>query len=103
MRHHMLGDGEYRYFGQMYSHVTVAQINMVDRRTSPEQIEESRKQCMLQSRPVYIEVPVDMVSVNVLADRLNSDIQIPGAVPDPAHDMAIAYSIECTLPSHYSS
>lgn len=94
MIHHTLGDGEYRHFGQMYSHVTVAQINLVDPQTSPEQIDDVLKQCILQSRPVYIEVPVDMVSVNVLADRLNSDIQLPGHVPDPAHDVALAMVLD---------
>ncbi|MCJ1300466.1 hypothetical protein MMC08_003263 [Hypocenomyce scalaris] len=94
MIHHTLGDGEYRHFGQMYSHVTVAQTNLVDPRTSPKQIDDVLKQCILHSRPVYVEVPVDMVAVPVLADRLSSEISAPEAVPDPAHNVALAKVLE---------
>ena len=90
MIHHTLGDGDYRHFSQMHSHVTVAQINLVDPRVAPEQIDEVLKQCILQSRPVYIEVPADMVTVAVLADRLSFEIQIPEAVPNPGHDLTLA-------------
>ena len=69
MIHHMLGDGEYRRFGQMYSHFTVAQINLVDPKTPPEQIDNMLKQYILQSRPVYIEVPLDMVAALTLTVR----------------------------------
>jgi pyruvate decarboxylase len=87
MLHHTLGDGEYRHFGQMQAHVTVAQTNLKDPRTSPEQIDEVLRQCLLQSRPVYVEVPVDMVAAPVASDRLRTDICLPEAVPNPAQDV----------------
>lgn len=77
MIHHTLGDGEYRHFSQMYSHVTVAQTNLLNPQTAAEQIDVIIYQCILQSRPVYIEVPVDMVAVDVLAGRLETRIDHP--------------------------
>lgn len=75
--HHTFNDGEFRRFGQMAAHVTVAQTSLRDPRTSPEQIDEMLRQCILHSRPVYIEVPVDLVSAVVSAERLDSEIRVP--------------------------
>ncbi|KAH7125694.1 thiamine pyrophosphate enzyme [Dendryphion nanum] len=87
--HHTFNDGNYRRFGQMHAHVTVAQASLRDPRTSPEQIDEVLRQCILHSRPVYIEVPVDMVSSPVSAERLNTPITIPKSEPTEAHDLAL--------------
>lgn len=94
MIHHTLGDGDYRHFSQMHSHVTVAQTNLVDPRVSPEQIDEVLRQCILQSRPVYIEVPADMVAVPVLADRLSSRIHISEAVSNSAYEATLVQVLE---------
>lgn len=90
MIHHTLGDGDYGHFAQMAAHVTVAQANLVDPRTAPEQIDQALEQCLRHSRPVYIEVPVDVVAVPVPADRLEFAIEVPQAVAAPAYDSAIA-------------
>ncbi|KAJ9613436.1 hypothetical protein H2200_003378 [Cladophialophora chaetospira] len=78
MVHHTLGDGNYRHFAEMYQHVTVAQANLLDPRTAAKQIDATLEQCILQSRPVYIEVPVDMVKseVQVSAEGLETQVQI---------------------------
>ncbi|PSN72389.1 thiamine pyrophosphate enzyme [Corynespora cassiicola Philippines] len=72
--HHTLNDGNFQRFGQMAAHVTVAQTDLKDPRTSPDQIDDMLKQCLLHSRPVYISFPVDMVSVPVSASRLDTKI-----------------------------
>ena len=82
--HHTLGDGDYRHFAQMQSHVTVAQTNLLDPLTATEQIDSTLRQCLIHSRPVYIEIPVDMVAIKVSADRLSNDISVQESVPDPA-------------------
>ena len=87
--HHTFNDGNYRQFGQMAAHVTIAQTSLRDPRTSPEQIDEVLRQCILHSRPVYIEVPVDLVSVPVSSSRLDNAIRVPDPVPTPAQDTAI--------------
>jgi pyruvate decarboxylase len=87
--HHTLNDGDFRRFGLMHAHVTVAQTSLWDPRTSPEQIDEALRQCLLHSRPVYIEVPVDMVDATVSAERLRQDISIPVAEWTPKQDAVI--------------
>jgi pyruvate decarboxylase len=92
--HHTLGHGDYRHFSQMHSHVTVAQTNLVDPRTSPGQIDGVLRQCILHSRPVYIEIPMDMVDVLVPAETLRSQISIAEPLPEPAHESMLAKVLE---------
>src|SRR4051794_27575791 len=47
--HHTFNDGEYRRFGLMAAQVTVAQANLRDPRTCPEQIDEVLRQCLIHS------------------------------------------------------
>jgi pyruvate decarboxylase len=90
MIHHTLGDGEYRHFAQMSSHVTVAQANLIDARSAPQQIDRVLAECVLQSRPVYIELPVDMVAVPVAAQTLQTSISAVEAVLSPGLEAATA-------------
>ena len=92
--HHTFNDGNYRRFGQMAAHVTVAQISLRDPRLAPEQVDDILIQCLLHSRPVYIEVPVDLVDATVSSDRLESKLQIPKTLHTPGHDKAIAAVLE---------
>ncbi|RSL68610.1 hypothetical protein CEP54_002640 [Fusarium duplospermum] len=70
----------------MHAHVTVAQALLDDPRTSAEKIDETLKQCLLYSRPVYIEVPVDMVTKPVSRLRLESPVTICQGEQDEASD-----------------
>ncbi|KAJ9661682.1 hypothetical protein H2198_001858 [Neophaeococcomyces mojaviensis] len=92
--HHTLGDGDYRHFAQMSSHVVAAQTNLVDPVTCAEQIDAILKQCIVHSRPVYIEVPMDMVAVPVLADRLRSEVSVIEPPRSPNHDAALTKVLE---------
>ncbi|KAI9151297.1 Pyruvate decarboxylase [Paramyrothecium foliicola] len=65
--HHSLGDGNFRAFADMYKTVTVAQANLTDASTAPRLIDETLTECLRQSRPVYIEVPSNMVKAKVAA------------------------------------
>ncbi|KAF2112249.1 thiamine diphosphate-binding protein [Lophiotrema nucula] len=88
--HHTLNDGDYRRFGLMACHVTVAQTRLVDPRTCAEQIDEVLRQCVLHSRPVYIEVPVDLVAAPVSAERLATKIRIPAPIVTAESEAAMA-------------
>ena len=92
--HHTFNDGEYRRFGQMHAHVTIAQTSIRDPRTSAEQIDHILQQCLIHSRPVYIEIPVDLVSANVSTSRLETPIRIPDAIHSPSHDDALKAVLE---------
>lgn len=76
--HHSLGDGNFRAFADMYKMITVAQANLNDPSKATQMIDDTLKECLLQSRPVYIEVPSDMVKAKVLAPSSPLDLSIPG-------------------------
>ena len=91
--HHTFNDGEYGRFSRMYSHVTIAQASLRDPRTSPGQIDEALRQCLLHSRPVYIEIPVDLVVAPVSAELLKPEIHLPQYNPDPSTSNAALEAI----------
>lgn len=74
--HHSLGDGNFRVFAEMYAKLTCAQANLVDVQTAPEAVDNTLRECILQSRPVYIELPTNMTKVKVPADRLQTPIDL---------------------------
>jgi pyruvate decarboxylase len=59
----------------MYESITAAQANLIDPAVAPAMIDVTLLQCLQQSRPVYIELPVDMVPVMVDASPLQKPIQ----------------------------
>ena len=72
--HHSLGGGNFRQFADMYKHVTVAQANLIDASTAPNMIDRTLRECILQSRPVYIELPTNMVTAKVSSALLQTPI-----------------------------
>ncbi|KAF1979249.1 thiamine pyrophosphate enzyme [Bimuria novae-zelandiae CBS 107.79] len=92
--HHTFADGNFIRFAQMSKHVTIAQASLRDPRTAPEQIDQVLVQCLLHSRPAYIEVPVDLVDVPILSERLENKLKLPEAVWGSAQDDALAAVLE---------
>ena len=60
----------------MYKEVTCAQADLRDASEAPALIDEALRQCLLQSRPVYIELPMNMVKTKVSSSRLVEPICI---------------------------
>jgi TPP-dependent 2-oxoacid decarboxylase len=58
--HHTTGDMNLQY--QMYEKVTVASCVLVDAEQAPAQIDRTIEACLRFKRPVYMEVPIDLVS-----------------------------------------
>ncbi|KAH0283800.1 pyruvate decarboxylase [Aureobasidium namibiae CBS 147.97] len=75
--HHTFADGDFTRFAAMHVHVTVAQANLLDPRTAPGQFDVTVQQALIHSRPVYIQIPADMVDVKVSSTGLKSDISLP--------------------------
>ncbi|KIW01164.1 uncharacterized protein PV09_07449 [Verruconis gallopava] len=92
--HHTFNDGNYRRFAQMHALVTVAQANISDPRSAPAQIDNVLEQCLIHHRPVYIEVPIDMVGLEVDASRLQTKIAIPTSVDQPTKEKALSAVLE---------
>ncbi|KAE8352289.1 thiamine diphosphate-binding protein [Aspergillus coremiiformis] len=85
--HHSVCSGkpsDFTMFAEMYSKVTVAQENLWDASTAPSQIDRAIRECVLQSRPVYIQVPSDMVTEPLPASSLAQplDLTLPSNNPE---------------------
>ena len=74
--HHSLGDGNFRLFAEMAAKVTAAQANLTDPSTAASQIDRCLRECVLQSRPVYIELPTNIVKAKVPSTPLSEPIDI---------------------------
>jgi pyruvate decarboxylase len=92
--HHTLNDGNYRRFGQMHALVTVAQASILDPRSAPVMIDNVLEMCLIHHRPVYIEVPIDMVGLEVDASRLQMEITIPAPVDQNTQEKALITVLE---------
>lgn len=90
--HHTLADGDYRSFAAMSAHVTVAQASLIDPCTAPKEIDRVIEQALIHSRPVYLEVPEDMINVLVSASNLKTNISIPSA-PRAHHETQVLEQI----------
>lgn len=76
--HHSLGDGNLRVFADMYKSVTVAQASLTDAEKAPGLVDAVLRECVVRSRPVYVEVPMDMVAAKVVAPASPIDLSMPG-------------------------
>ncbi|KIV84091.1 hypothetical protein PV11_06065 [Exophiala sideris] len=77
--HHTLGDGNFRFCSEMAAKVTVAQANLTDADHATAQIDRCLRACVMESRPVYIELPTNMVKAQVSSEGLERplDLSIP--------------------------
>ncbi|KAL9488087.1 hypothetical protein ACSS6W_000364 [Trichoderma asperelloides] len=89
--HHSLGDGNLRVFSDMNKWVTVAQANLIDVDTAPALVDATLKACVLNSRPVYIELPTNLVHAKVPAPTSPIDLSVPGY--DEGHEAKVVASI----------
>lgn len=73
--HHSLGDSRHGVFSDMAKSVTVAQTRLDNVNTAAESVDEVIQECIHQSRPVYIDIPSDMVNLDVDGTRLESELR----------------------------
>jgi pyruvate decarboxylase len=77
--HHSLCNGrssDFHVFARMYTEITVAQENLIDVSTVAEQIDRLIRECVLQSRPVYLRLPMDMVDEILPASALEQPLNL---------------------------
>lgn len=77
--HHSLCNGspdDYSIFADMCTKITVAQENLVDVSTAPSQIDRALGACTRHRRPVYIQLPADMVDAKVPASSLSIPLDL---------------------------
>ncbi|EXL96203.1 hypothetical protein FOIG_11172 [Fusarium odoratissimum NRRL 54006] len=81
----------------MHAYATVTQAGLDNPRTSAEKIDETLKQYLLYSRPVYIEVPVDMVVKPVSRLRPESPSVTSEGEKDEASDAVFRLVLQKTV------
>ncbi|CAI6089497.1 unnamed protein product [Clonostachys chloroleuca] len=89
MVHHTFNDGDFGRFALMAAHVTVGQEKLWDPRDAPQQIDSVLRKCLVHSRPVYIEIPVDMVDAQVSRENLNIPVTSGNVLPGAGQATAL--------------
>ncbi|KEF62833.1 pyruvate decarboxylase [Exophiala aquamarina CBS 119918] len=81
--HHTLGNGNFHTFADMAAYLAVDVAKLVEPRDIPSQIDHILRECYLQSRPVYITLPTDIVQKQVEGERLKTNIDLSPHQNDP--------------------
>ena len=78
--HHTLGNGNFEVFGNMCQNISCATAKLNDPHEAATLIGHAIRECWIQSRPVYITLPTDMVQKTVEGERLKTplDLSSPG-------------------------
>ncbi|KAG9565531.1 pyruvate decarboxylase, partial [Aureobasidium melanogenum] len=74
--HHTLGNGNYNVFVDMFRPVSCAVANLKDPNTAAAEIDHVIRECYIQSRPVYIGLPCDIVEDKIEGERLDQPIDL---------------------------
>jgi pyruvate decarboxylase len=74
--HHTLGNGDYNVFHGISANVAVAAVKITDAQHALTLIDHALRECWIQSRPVYIALPADMIAQKVEGQRLAEPIDL---------------------------
>ncbi|KAI9894270.1 MAG: Pyruvate decarboxylase 1 [Vezdaea aestivalis] len=82
--HHTLGNGDFQVFANMSREISCAMAKLNDPVDAPALIDNALRECWLQSRPVYITLPTDMVQKKVegLGLKTTLDLEEPDNEPE---------------------
>jgi pyruvate decarboxylase len=81
--HHTLGNGNFSVFADMNREISCSMAKLDDPYEVASQIDHTLQQCWVQSRPVYITLPTDIVQKKIEGERLKTpiDLHYPGNEP----------------------
>ncbi|KAH9480463.1 Putative pyruvate decarboxylase C3G9.11c [Psilocybe cubensis] len=68
--HHTLGDGRFDAYRQAASHFAIKNAAILDKADAAKQIDDLLTACITKARPVYLNLPTDMVNVEISSERL---------------------------------
>lgn len=74
--HHTLGNGNFDVFAEMSRSITCTMAKLNDAHEAAMLIDNAIRECWVQSRPVYITLPTDMVQKKVEGERLKRPIDL---------------------------
>lgn len=84
--HHTLGNGDYDVFAKMTEQVACVVTRLNDPVNAATLIDNTIRECWVQSRPVYIGLPTDMVLKNVEGERLETPLDLNRKPNDPERE-----------------
>ena len=74
--HHTLGNGNFDVFANMNRDISCAMAKLNDPHEAATLIDHAIRECWVQSRPVYITLPTDMVQKKIEGERLKTPIDL---------------------------
>lgn len=82
--HHTLGNGNFNVFADMNRDISCAMAKLNSPGEAAALIDDALQQCWIQSRPVYITLPTDIVQKKIEGERLKTpiDLHFPGNEPE---------------------
>ncbi|KAF2455948.1 thiamine diphosphate-binding protein [Lineolata rhizophorae] len=90
MIHHNMGERpDHQVHNKSALHVRVDAAELWDTEKAPAEIDRVIRECILQSHPVYIFIPLDMVWEEVPANLLNTKIDLTPPVDEEAEKNAV--------------
>ncbi|KAL8794024.1 MAG: hypothetical protein Q9195_003430 [Heterodermia aff. obscurata] len=81
--HHTLGNGNFDVFADMSRNVSCATAKLNDPYDAATLIDHAIRECWVQSRPVYITLPTDIVQKKIEGERLKTPIDLKHPSNDP--------------------
>jgi pyruvate decarboxylase len=88
--HHTLGTGDYHVFSRIHKEITIAQADLIDPDKTPAEIDRVLRACYVDSRPVYIQLPTDMVTKSVYVRLLDRELDLtPSSGAEEAENNAL--------------
>ena len=80
---HTLGNGDFNVFSKMSTQISCAVSMLNNQHEAATLIDNAIRECILQSRPVYIALPTDMVQKKIDGDRLKTPLDLAYPPNDP--------------------
>ncbi|KAK3322108.1 thiamine diphosphate-binding protein [Apodospora peruviana] len=84
--HHTLGNGDFNVFANMSAQISCEVAKLMKPAEIADQIDHTLRECWVQSRPVYLWLPTDMVEKKVEGQRLDTPIDLSEPKNDPERE-----------------
>lgn len=94
IHHAISNDPDHKVYSKMSKLARVAEAELEDVETAPAEIDRVIRACFIQSRPVYIFLPLDLSKEHVPASLLDKPLDISYPVDTVAQDFTVSAIIE---------
>ncbi|KNG90456.1 putative pyruvate decarboxylase [Aspergillus nomiae NRRL 13137] len=84
--HHTLGNSDYNVFTNISANLAIMVAKITDPHDAPALIDHTLRECWIQSQPVYIALPTDMVQQKVEGELLLSPIDLTEPLNEPEEE-----------------